>query len=230
MVVLSVFSLLFCQPIFAGSGRGESASGFLTSRTPEAPLLYSPTNESFNIKDTITLIWHSQIHTSAYILEVSSVIDFHNLFTRETCSDTTFTLNGFEKSNSYYWRVRAYNVAGNGDFSNVWSFTTSSASAVDMKNNLIPKRYALLPAYPNPFNPMTSITYHLPEEAPVSIVIYNSLGQIVRELVSYRYPAGEYIVTWDGRDSRGILVTSGVYLCHFKTGGYKFTQKIMLIR
>jgi hypothetical protein len=230
MVVLSLFSLLFCRPIFAGSGRGESAPGFLTSRTPGTPLLYSPTNGSISLKDTITLIWHSQIHTSAYILEVSSFVDFHNLFTRKTSQDTTFNLNGFEKNNSYYWRVRAYNVAGNSDFSNVWSFTTSSTSEVDMKNNLIPNSYALLPAYPNPFNPMTSITYHLPEEASVSIVIYNSLGQTVRELVSYRCPAGVYIVTWDGRDSRGILVTSGVYLCHFKTGGYKFTQKIMLIR
>lgn len=208
----------------------ESGSGFLTSLPPDAPALYSPADEATFLPDTITVIWHSQVHTASYTLQVSGVFDFTDLFVSKTGTDTALTLTGFEKSTTYYWRVSASNVAGESVFSDEWSFITCSPSAVDGKISSIPKHYALLPAYPNPFNPKTTITYHLPEKAEISLVIYNSMGQSIQELVSGQRQAGEYTVTWDGRDSRGAPVASGLYICLFKTGSRVFTQKILLMR
>ena len=230
IIILLFIGLLSGDVVIADKGEGESDSGFLTSLPPDAPALNSPANEATQLPDTITVIWHSQVHAASYTLQVSGVIDFSDLFVSKTGTDTVLTLSGFEKSTTYYWRVSASNVAGEGVFSDVWSFTTSSPSAVNRKISSTPKRYALLPVYPNPFNPKTTVTYHLPEQAEVSLVIYNSMGQSVQELVSGNKKAGEYMVTWDGRDYRGAPVTSGVYICLFKSGSHVFTQKILLMR
>lgn len=223
--------LLINGVVIADQGVGESASGFLTSLPPDAPVLYSPANEATSLPDTITMIWHHQVHSSSYSLQISLRRDFASLIIDQTeLADTLFLASVLENDTTYHWRVSASNVAGEGIYSEIWSFTTSSTSDVDGKINFIPQSYALLPAYPNPFNPTTTITYYLPEEAEVSLVIYNCIGQFVRELVSSHHQAGVYLVTWDGRNNHGVSVTSGLYICHFKAGSYMFTQKILLMR
>ena len=230
LFVFSFIGLLIGGVAVAGNSMDESTSGFLTSLPPDAPVLCSPADKVIHSPDSITMIWNSQIHTEAYLMDVSTVDDYSELFVSETVTDTAFTLTGLEENSTYYWRVRPYNVAGVGLFSEDWSFTTSSPSAVDRKISSIPKRHALLPAYPNPFNPMITITYQLSEKADVSLVIHNSMGQSVRELVSDLRQAGEYEVTWDGRDNRGAAMASGLYICHFRTGNRVFTQKLLLMR
>jgi hypothetical protein len=72
--------------------------------------------------------------------------------------------------------------------------------------------------FPNPFNPNTTIAYHLDEAGAVWLTVYNALGQQVRTLVQDYQLAGYYEVDWDGRDSSGHPVSSGLYL-------YRFTGK-----
>ena len=230
LVVLTLISFLSGSAVIADKGTGESLPGFLTSLPPDAPMLYSPSDETTNLADTINVIWHSRLHAATYTLQVSATIDFADMFLNKTCMDTSFTITDLAKSTTYYWRVSASNVAGEGDLSEVWSFTTSSPSAVDRRINSIPEHYALLPVYPNPFNPKATITYHLPEQAEISLVIYNSMGQSVQKLDSGMRQAGEYVLTWDGKNSRGAPVTSGLYICILKTGSLVFTQKILLMR
>ena len=156
--------------------------------------------------------------------------DFTNLFVSESVKDTIFTITDLSANTTYHWRVFATNIAGGGNYSEVRQFTTAAFSAVERKISSIPKRYALLPAYPNPFNPTTRVTYHLPEKADVFLIIYNSMGQSVQERVSGNRDAGEYLVTWDGKDNCGTPVTSGLYICLFKAASRVLTQKIMLMR
>ena len=70
----------------------------------------------------------------------------------------------------------------------------------------------LAPAYPNPFNPATTIRYGLPEPAEVEIEVFNIQGQKVRQLVRGRRTSGWHTVQWDGQNDRGIPLSSGVYL------------------
>ena len=76
----------------------------------------------------------------------------------------------------------------------------------------LPQTYVLEPAYPNPFNPSTTIGYALPEASEVALEVYNVQGQRIRELVGGRQPAGWHAVVWDGRNSNGKPVPSGVYV------------------
>lgn len=74
------------------------------------------------------------------------------------------------------------------------------------------KQFTLYPNYPNPFNPSTTIRFTLPQQAKVKLEIFNILGQRVRTLVDEKKLSGNYRVTWDGRNSSGQQVASGVYL------------------
>jgi hypothetical protein len=92
------------------------------------------------------------------------------------------------------------------------------------------KAYALNQNYPNPFNPATSIQYSLAEPGDVKLVVYNTLGQEVRTLVSNYKLAGEYSAQWDARDAAGREVASGVYVYRMEVNGFVQTQRMVLMR
>ena len=96
---------------------------------------------------------------------------------------------------------------------------------------LRPENYALQANFPNPFNPSTSIEYALPEPSPVQLVVYDILGQRVRELASHALQnAGFYRVEWDGLSGRGRSVGSGIYFYRLETPRFTHTRKMMLIK
>jgi flagellar hook assembly protein FlgD len=85
--------------------------------------------------------------------------------------------------------------------------------------------------YPNPFNPSTVIQFSLPEAAEVSVTVYNSLGQSVKELVTNRsMPAGNHQIEWDGTNYSGKTVSSGIYLYRIEAGQNMVTKKMVLTR
>ena len=84
--------------------------------------------------------------------------------------------------------------------------------------------------YPNPFNPRTTISYDLPSDADVSIVIYDAIGQEIRQLVSQHYTAGRYSIQWDAKDFMGRSVGSGVYIAKIKAGPNTALQKMLLLK
>jgi len=98
--------------------------------------------------------------------------------------------------------------------------------------SVLPKGFSLLPNHPNPFNPETVITYRigLDRPAPVSLRIYNLLGQQVRTLSDGVQAAGQYRAVWDGRDDAGRALSSGVYFARLQVGASGQTRKMMLVR
>ena len=99
---------------------------------------------------------------------------------------------------------------------------------------LTPKETALLPNYPNPFNPETWIPYQLAQPVDVTVTIYTVDGTVVRTLALGHQPVGIYqdksrAAYWDGRNAQGELVASGVYFYMLKAGDFAATRK-MLIR
>ncbi|MBD3234121.1 MAG: T9SS type A sorting domain-containing protein [candidate division Zixibacteria bacterium] len=88
-----------------------------------------------------------------------------------------------------------------------------------------PKDIQILANYPNPFNAKTVITYRLPEDADVSLAVYNINGQKVESLVDSPKKAGIYSVTWDGSE-----YASGVYFYKLKAGDNVFTERMTLLK
>ncbi|MDZ7266864.1 MAG: DUF5666 domain-containing protein [candidate division KSB1 bacterium] len=93
-----------------------------------------------------------------------------------------------------------------------------------------PGSFALWQNYPNPFNPSTVIRFALPQAGQMRLAVYNILGQPVRTLMEGVRPAGEFQVTWDGRDNRGRQVASGVYFYRLEAQGQVQTRKLTLMR
>ena len=101
---------------------------------------------------------------------------------------------------------------------------------VDDLNRTIPTKYALFQAYPNPFNPSTTIRYQLPHTSNVRLVVYNALGQKVRTLVNSRIEAGYHEATWRGKNDAGLQMPSGVYMFRIETENYQQVNKMMLMK
>jgi hypothetical protein len=94
----------------------------------------------------------------------------------------------------------------------------------------VPTTFALGKNYPNPFNPSTTINFQLPSDEFVEMKIYNQIGQEVRSLVNSNYQAGSHNVVWDGKNNRGRLVASGMYIYRIKAGKYTKSLKMKLVR
>ncbi|MCD4650240.1 MAG: T9SS type A sorting domain-containing protein, partial [Candidatus Cloacimonetes bacterium] len=110
---------------------------------------------------------------------------------------------------------------------NIYRVTNISVSN---DNNKIPVLGLSLINYPNPFNPETTISYNLAELSSVSLKIYNIKGQLVRELVNENQQTGSFEILWNGTDSKGEAVGSGVYLYKLETDNQVQTGKAVLLK
>jgi len=108
--------------------------------------------------------------------------------------------------------------------------TVNYSPEVEASSNIITS-YSLNQNYPNPFNPSTSISFALPNESRVSLKIFNSVGQMVKELVSGVKPMGNYDVRFDAS-----MLSSGVYFYSIEAssvngnGSFRNTKKMILVK
>jgi hypothetical protein len=84
---------------------------------------------------------------------------------------------------------------------------------------------ALGNAYPNPFNPVTRLTYFVPDAAHVRLAVYDVTGRLVAELVNGAVDAGEHAIEWDAKG-----LASGVYFGRLETGGVVDIQRLVLLK
>jgi len=102
----------------------------------------------------------------------------------------------------------------------------------------LPRAFALHQNYPNPFNPSTSIVVDVPERSgdegvsrvDTRVAIFSIRGRLVRVLFDGEKEPGRYLLHWDGRDSRGSKVGSGVYLYRMEAGDFVSTRKMVLLK
>ena len=93
-----------------------------------------------------------------------------------------------------------------------------------------PRTARLGPAAPNPFNPVTRISYYVPNESLVQLSVFDLRGRLVRELVSGQMEAGSHEVMWNGRDSRGQMSATGVYFARLSSADGNKTVKMVLAK
>lgn len=95
----------------------------------------------------------------------------------------------------------------------------------------VPDRFALSGCAPNPFNPMTTVKYEVPESSGmVNIGIYDISGKMVKQLVHQYKTAGNYSVGWRGKDRSGRSMPTGVYFCRMTAPGYSRSIKLTLVQ
>jgi hypothetical protein len=101
---------------------------------------------------------------------------------------------------------------------------------INVTGSEAPKAYRLAQNYPNPFNPSTTIKYDMKAKGLVTVRIYDVAGRLVRTLVNEVKDAGAYSAVWDGRNSGGRSVASGIYFYKMETAGFSATKKLVLLR
>jgi hypothetical protein len=106
------------------------------------------------------------------------------------------------------------------------SLTALPTRDASMTKMPLPTQVELLAARPNPFAETTGLAFRLPAESAVSVDVFDVNGRQVRSLVSQTYPAGEHLLSWDGRNDQGQSVGSGIYLVRMRAGADEQTQKV----
>ncbi len=168
---------------------------------------------------------------------------------REISSQNTF--NGQSMLNAHFgfgnatlidslkieWPSGNVEVASNVPVNRFIIVTEGSGIPTGVKENSspLPADFALSQSYPNPlqtsaFNSATTITYTLPKSTQVVLSVYNVLGQRLVTLVNRAQEAGSHTATWDGKDAKGEILPSGIYLYKIETDSFTQTKKLILAK
>jgi subtilisin family serine protease len=139
-----------------------------------------------------------------------------------TTSSDAAPYHNYSEAGSYTVRLL---VTDNGGGEAEFTQQVSVSSVVSIDDETKPMVFALKQNYPNPFNPSTSIQYSIAESSPVTLEVFNMLGQKVAQLVNTTQVAGNYSVQFDAAG-----LSSGVYLYQLRAGSYLETRKMMLIK
>ena len=115
------------------------------------------------------------------------------------------------------------------------AFQQGVAKLQQLLASLIPEETALLPNYPNPFNPETWIPYHLANPSDVRITIYDTHGSIIRHLDLGHQREGYYTsrsraAYWDGRNAVGERVASGIYFYQLQADGLSYSRRMVIVK
>ncbi len=168
----------------------------------------SPTtlNGDTNLINTVLLTWNDNSdNEKGFVIErqiTSTENEFSKLDTVEA-NVTSYADTNLSVSGQYKYRVYAYNLATQSNYSPV--LTIDVIVSVDDGTSL-PNDFSLSQNYPNPFNPSTIIKFAIPVESNVRLILYNALGEKVRELVNGVYSPGNYSVNFNGTG-----LSSGIY-------------------
>jgi len=134
----------------------------------------------------------------------------------------TFTDNTVQENESYDYRLSDVDYDGNVEYHSLQLMGVSSIN--------IPEQFVLYPNYPNPFNPVTTIRYDLPDDAHVVLAIHDLMGRDVITLVDGPKTAGSRFTQWNARDEQGRAVSAGVYLYKIQAGNFVDIKKMILLK
>ena len=150
-------------------------------------------------------------------------LSHYNIYRNDTLkSTTTETSFSDEITEDTEYKVSAVDIHENESDMSASILVSKPMNIID---NLIPTKYELMTAYPNPFNPITNITYGLPEYTNIQIVIFDLSGKQIASLINEFQSPGYHSINWNA-DSH----PSGMYFVNMITSEYISTQKLMLVK
>jgi len=192
----------------------------------EVPLfvlsLEAEENNFRTIENDLTVRWntdHLPAHVEVILMDQLTGTQV-NIREQSNYTFTTEPKGSF--STSYSGPVGTYPVVGEARFILLVSYDALTSADI---NKVSPEELALHDAFPNPFNPSTQIQYALPEATQVTLEVFNSVGQKVKELVNGQKSAGYHTTTFEASG-----LSSGVYLYRLSTPLFTQTKKMLLIK
>jgi hypothetical protein len=199
------------------------------------PLAGSPINGTPINNTNATLSWilpTQSTSTLKYDVQYSKQADFSDAVTISNLDKPNVEVKNLDKNSVYYWRAASTNNSGlTSSYSAPTSFNTGkTVTAIEEKVEQLPTQFELSQNYPNPFNPTTLISYALPQNAFVTLKVYDMLGREVKTLVSKEVAAGNYSVDWNGDDNFGNKVATGAYVYRITAGDFVSVKKMLLIK
>ena len=126
--------------------------------------------------------------------------------------------------------ISAWDIPGFVLFDDLYGCKKISTGVAPAAATGAPVAFALLPNYPNPFNPETVVRFSLPQRARVWLAVYDVRGRRVATLLHGSRNAGTHSLRWNGRDASGRAAPSGVYLLEMQSGSFHAVRKIVLVR
>ena len=210
--------------------------------SPKEFTLLSPAFGTFysQTPTSIEFIWEESIDPDegsdvVYTFNLSRESDFKHIIDQyNNLSDTTLihTLPDVVYPGIYYWQVIATDNDGyTTECDGIHAFNLENGIDVaDGSEESVPEEFSLLPNYPNPFNPETHLTYHVPRSSHITLCVYNSLGQLIKTIVDENQNAGIYTVLWDGKNMHNTSVSSGIYLYRLISDEIVLTRKMLLLQ
>jgi len=118
----------------------------------------------------------------------------------------------------------------NPPFYSVWDFDKGMVTSIDQQSGIVVRNPNLHENYPNPFNPTTTLTFELPRQMNIKLIVYDVLGRRVRTLINGPAKPGVHAVMWNATNDHGFPVSSGVYFYRLTTDNYDKTMKMVLMR
>jgi hypothetical protein len=222
---LSVGSALITATTGDGSRSSSCRVLVIITPLPQKPVLSSPYNDLPVLSLTVPLRWNSVATALSYELQVSLDPFFSAcLVDNQNITNSSFTLNDLIDKTMYYWRVRARNSNGTGQWSDIWRFETGliTGSETGIKDS----GYGIRQNYPNPFSEFTNIEYSLVSPGHAEISVFDALGAKICILTDEWLEPGNYSLQWTPPES----LKSGLYYCRFNINNTRGTRIMIYIK
>ena len=167
------------------------------------------------------------------------VIEFHYFEIADIDADKNYATVGIEdhtKNEGIQYVFNKNYAPGAAELANERAirFTTEAptnyAAPLGTEDKNLPTGFQLFPAYPNPFNPVTTIRYQLPMASNIRITVYDIVGREVNVLLHENKNAGIHTLQWNGKNRFGKPIASGAYFLIMETLNFNQIQKVILIK
>jgi len=199
---------------------------FTANYIPEGVILrWETCSEIENLGFIIERRQHSEVWKEIANFNSHSELKGQGTVSQKT--EYSFIDKKVEPGNSYEYRLSDVDYSGN------VKFHTDKITQVTVKSlisNILPCNFSLSPAYPNPFNPITTIRYNLPEQSQVTMIIYDLMGKQVKTIVNQVEEPGYKSIIWDATNNSGQTVSAGLYYYQINAGDFSRTKKMVLLK
>ena len=199
---------------------------------PERQVLTMPPNQSVDVTMNQRFEWSAGGGSSSYRIQVTNATDyaFEKVLVDRTTLNNYLSIDELTPESSFMWRVKAFNTAGESQWSRIFRFSTgfystSTANETMNSDGEIPEVVFLDQNYPNPFNPSTTIPFGLPHTMHVRLEIFDILGRSQTVLIDDTLVAGNHRAIWNAQ-----LSSSGFYIYRLTTETSVLTGTLSLLK